>query len=85
MCIILQESLLHACTITIDFYRVDSCFVIKVADFGLSENMDISKDYFRQTEDSINKLPLRWLALESITDRKFSEKTDVVWTYRRVI
>ena len=62
--------------------RVDSCFVIKVADFGLSENMDISKDYFRQTEDSISKLPLRWLALESITDRKFSEKTDVVWTNR---
>ena len=52
--------------------------MIKVADFGLSENMDISKDYFRQTEDSISKLPLRWLALESITDHKFSEKTDVV-------
>ena len=54
--------------------------MIKVADFGLSENMDTSKEYFRQNEDSISKLPLRWLALESITDRKFSEKTDVVWT-----
>ena len=60
-------------------FRVDSCFVIKVADFGLSENMDTSKEYFRQNEDSTTKLPLRWLALESITDRKFSEKTDVVW------
>ena len=50
-----------------------------MADFGLSEDMDTSKDYFRQTKDSICKLPLRWLALESITDYKFSEKTDVVW------
>ena len=55
--------------------------MIKVADFGLSENMDTNKEYFRQNEDSISKLPLRWLALESITDRKFSEKTDVVCSY----
>ena len=60
--------------------------MIKVADFGLSENMDTNKEYFRQNEDSISKLPLRWLALESITDRKFSEKTDVVcsYTYRKL-
>ena len=51
--------------------------MIKVADFGLSENMDTSKEYFRQTEDSITKLPLRWLALHG--EHKFSEKTDVVW------
>ena len=56
-----------------------------MADFGLSENMDTSKEYFRQNEDSICKLPLRWLALESITDRKFSEKTDVVWTTSVII
>ena len=49
-----------------------------MADFGLSEDMDISKEYFRQTEDNIIKLPIKWMALESITDRKFSEKTDVV-------
>ena len=52
--------------------------MIKVADFGLSESIDVSKDYFRQSEQSVAKLPIKWLALESIMDGIFSEKTDVV-------
>ncbi len=53
-------------------------FVIKVADFGLSESMDTTKEYFRQDEDVIIKLPIKWLALESTMDGIFSEKSDVV-------
>ncbi len=53
-------------------------FVIKVADFGLSESMDTTKEYFRQDEDTIIKLPIKWLALESTMDGVFSEKSDVV-------
>ena len=52
--------------------------MIKVADFGLSESIDASKDYFRQDQDSAIKLPIKWLAPESINDGVFSEKTDVV-------
>ena len=52
--------------------------MIKVADFGLSESMDATKEYFRQKEDEVVKLPLKWLAIESINDGIFSEKTDVV-------
>ena len=52
--------------------------MIKVADFGLSESMDITKDYFRQLQDSTIKLPIKWLAPECISDGKFSEKSDVV-------
>ena len=52
--------------------------MIKVADFGLSESMDTEKEYFRQGQDDTIKLPIKWLAIESITDGKFSEKTDVV-------
>ena len=59
-------------------YRIDNGFVIKVADFGLSESIDISKDYFRQDGGDAIKLPIKWLALESINDGIFSEKTDVV-------
>ena len=59
-------------------YRIDSNFVIKVADFGLSESMDTTKEYFRQNQDNTIKLPIKWLALESINDGIFSEKTDVV-------
>ena len=51
--------------------------MIKVADFGLAESIGV-KEYFRQDECSPVKLPLKWLALESITDYIFSEKTDVV-------
>ena len=53
-------------------------FVIKVADFGLAESLDSSKDYFRQDKDNLIKLPIKWLALESIHDGVFSEKSDVV-------
>ena len=52
--------------------------MIKVADFGLSEDI-YSQNYFRQgSEDSV-RLPVRWMALESLNDGIFSEKTDVVY------
>ncbi len=61
------------------YNRIDINFVIKVADFGLSESIDTSKEYFRQDHDEIVKLPIKWLAPESINDGVFSEKSDVVW------
>ena len=51
--------------------------VIKVADFGLSENVG-TKNYFRQGKGEAVKLPLRWMAPESIEDFVFSEMSDVV-------
>ena len=58
--------------------RINENWVIKVADFGLSEVMTASKDYFRQRSDVSFKLPVKWMAPESLCDGIFSEKTDVV-------
>ena len=57
---------------------MDGHFVIKIADFGLAQSLDSSKNYFRQDKDNPVKLPLKWMALESIHDGVFSEKSDVV-------
>ena len=61
-------------------YRIDGNGVIKVADFGLSVDV-YSRNYFKQVEGNESqsiKLPIKWMALESIHDGIFSEKTDVV-------
>ena len=41
--------------------------VIKVADFGLADDI-YTADYFKQSRDSDEpiKLPIKWMALESI-------------------
>ena len=55
--------------------------MIKVSDFGLTEDI-YARNYFRQVhggdEEPPVKLPVRWMAVESLHDGIFSEKTDVV-------
>ena len=45
--------------------------VLKISDFGLARENDI---YIKTTD---GKLPLRWMAVESIVDRVFTTKSDV--------
>ena len=66
----LFDKMFHVC-------RLDHNFLIKVADFGLSEST-YAKSYFRQEATAGVKLPIKWMACESLTDGIFSEKTDVV-------
>uniref|UniRef100_A0A8C3TLC2 receptor protein-tyrosine kinase n=1 Tax=Catharus ustulatus TaxID=91951 RepID=A0A8C3TLC2_CATUS len=46
-----------------------------VADFGLSKKI-YSGDYYRQGR--IAKMPVKWIALESLADRVYTTKSDVV-------
>ena len=45
--------------------------VLKISDFGMARKEDI---YIKTTDE---KLPLRWMAVESIVDRVFTTKSDV--------
>lgn len=46
-----------------------------VADFGLSKKI-YSGDYYRQGR--IAKMPVKWIAIESLADRVYTSKSDVV-------
>ena len=60
------------------FPRIDTHFIIKITDFGLSEDVFL-RNYFRQgsSEETV-RLPVKWMAPESLADGHFSEKSDVV-------
>ncbi|KAJ0009170.1 hypothetical protein NQD34_016585 [Periophthalmus magnuspinnatus] len=48
-----------------------------VADFGLSKRI-YSGDYYRQ--GSVSKLPVKWIALESLSDNVYTSQSDV-WAF----
>jgi len=58
-----------------DSHRVDENHSIRVADFGLTKDI-YTTEYYRG--DKQDTLPVKWMALESIEDFYFDEKTDVV-------
>ena len=63
-----------------DINRIDMSGVIKVADFGLTEDM-YATNYFRKDSGEAGndeKVPIRWMAPESISSELYDEKTDVV-------
>ena len=51
--------------------------IIKVADFSLSVNMG-AKEYYCLIKYEDVKLPVKWMAPESLADYIFSEMSDVV-------
>jgi len=55
--------------------RVDESLTIRVADFGLTRDI-YSTEYYRIEQHAT--LPVKWMALESLLDGYFDEKTDVV-------
>ena len=50
--------------------------MVKVADFGLSRDI-YERDYY-SSEDRKAKLPVKWMALESLEKGIYSTRTDIV-------
>ena len=56
--------------------RINSAHTVKIADFGLSRDIYMNDYYKTETKD--RPLPIRWMAIESITKGKYTTKSDVV-------
>ncbi|KAK8773288.1 hypothetical protein V5799_012180 [Amblyomma americanum] len=57
-------------------------FVVRVADFGLSRDI-YEKDYY--SSDNKTKLPVKWMAPESLEKGIYSYKSDVVQHHAPVL
>jgi len=49
---------------------------VKIADFGMSRDV-YSQDYY-QMGDMNKPLPMKWMAVESLKEGKYTSKSDVV-------
>ena len=57
--------------------RIDNG-VIKVSDFGMAEDMYSSNYYRHSRSDGGGRVPVRWMAPESIETKVYNESTDIV-------
>ena len=48
---------------------------LKLSDFGLARSLAYSSVYVKTSK---GRLPIRWMALESITERTFTHRSDVL-------
>uniref|UniRef100_A0A667WYS1 receptor protein-tyrosine kinase n=1 Tax=Myripristis murdjan TaxID=586833 RepID=A0A667WYS1_9TELE len=58
---------------------LDETFTVKVADFGMARDV-FDKEYYSIQDHKKAKLPVKWMAIESLQTRKFTTKSDV-WSY----
>ena len=55
--------------------RIDGDYNVKVGDFGLTKDV-YDRNYYRAIKNE--KVPARWMPLESLVNGMWSEKSDVV-------
>lgn len=61
----------------LSYYRLDETFTVKVADFGMARDI-YDKEYYSIQDHKRVKLPVKWMAIESLQTQKFTTKSDVV-------
>ena len=77
----------HNMMLSTSFYSVDGNLNVKVADLALAHNL-FPDDY--ECLGSEEPRPIKWMALESLIHRKYTEATDTVckiwqWYFYKVI
>eukprot|EP00062_Callorhinchus_milii_P006081 gi/632946810/ref/XP_007888742.1/ PREDICTED: macrophage-stimulating protein receptor [Callorhinchus milii] len=58
---------------------LDESYVVKVADFGMARDV-FDKEYYSIQDHKKAKLPVKWMAIESLQTQKFTTKSDV-WSF----
>ncbi|XP_037385248.1 macrophage-stimulating protein receptor isoform X2 [Talpa occidentalis] len=58
---------------------LDESFTVKVADFGLARYI-LDKEYYSIRQHHHTRLPVKWMALESLQTYRFTTKSDV-WSF----
>ncbi|XP_053539574.1 macrophage-stimulating protein receptor isoform X2 [Ictalurus punctatus] len=58
---------------------LDETFTVKVADFGMARDI-LDKEYYSIQDHKRAKLPIKWMAIESLQTQKFTTKSDV-WSF----
>ncbi|TSM36139.1 Macrophage-stimulating protein receptor [Bagarius yarrelli] len=58
---------------------LDEKFIVKVADFGMARDI-LDKEYYSIQDHKRAKLPIKWMAIESLQTQKFTTKSDV-WSF----
>lgn len=78
-----QEPTGRCCFLTMpSVFRLDETFTVKVADFGMARDI-YDKEYYSIQDHKRVKLPVKWMAIESLQTQKFTTKSDVVSLYYR--
>jgi L1 cell adhesion molecule len=54
---------------------------VKITDFGLAKLLEINEEAYKAVG---GKMPIKWLAMECITHRVFTHKSDV-WAFGKFI
>lgn len=65
------------CHPTSSVFRLDESYTVKVADFGMARDV-FDKEYYSVQDHRKAKLPVKWMAIESLQTQKFTSKSDVV-------
>ncbi|KAM9408994.1 macrophage-stimulating protein receptor [Pholidichthys leucotaenia] len=58
---------------------LDESYTVKVADFGMARDV-FDKEYYSVQDHRKAKLPVKWMAIESLQTQKFTAKSDV-WSF----